>query len=215
MVGRGRVRAVDRDDVHAGEHLVEAVPIGGLQLLLDLGRDPPAVVIVDLQAEGLARARHRLADPAHADDAEPLAVDAVAEHPGRRPAVPLAVAVLQDVRAFDQTARHGEDQRHGHVGGVLGQHARRVGDDDAAVARRLEIDIVDAGAEIGDQLQLRAGSALRTARSMRSVTVGTSTVGGLYRLDQFFARHRLSSRLSWASKSSRMPRLDHVRGVSA
>ena len=51
-----------------------------------LRRDAAAVVVVDLQAEGAGAARHRLADAAHADDAEPLAPDAVAEHPGRRPA---------------------------------------------------------------------------------------------------------------------------------
>ena len=39
-----RVRAVDRDDVHAGEHLVEALPVGGLQLLGDAPRlvQPPS-----------------------------------------------------------------------------------------------------------------------------------------------------------------------------
>jgi hypothetical protein len=38
----------------------------------------------------------------------------------------------QDRGALDQPARHREDQRHGHVGGVFGQHARRVGHGDAA-----------------------------------------------------------------------------------
>ena len=33
------MRAVHRDDVHAGEHLVETVPIGRLQRLFDLRRD--------------------------------------------------------------------------------------------------------------------------------------------------------------------------------
>ena len=89
VIGRRRVRAIDRDDVHARQHLVEAFPVGRVELLLDLRRDPAAVVIVDLQAEGARAPRHRLADPAHADDAEPLAPDAVAEHPGRRPAGPL------------------------------------------------------------------------------------------------------------------------------
>ncbi len=91
--GRRRVRAVDRHDVHAHQHLVEALPIGRLQLLLQLGRDALAVVIVDLQAERLGALRHGLADAAHADDAEPLAENAVAEHPRRRPAGPV---VLRD-----------------------------------------------------------------------------------------------------------------------
>ena len=36
MIGRRRVRAIDRDDVHAHQHLVEAFPIGGVEFFLDL-----------------------------------------------------------------------------------------------------------------------------------------------------------------------------------
>src|SRR2546425_65114 len=36
--GRRRMRAVDRHDVHADEHLVETLPVGRGELLLDLGR---------------------------------------------------------------------------------------------------------------------------------------------------------------------------------
>src|SRR6476646_7250636 len=88
---RWRVRTIDRDDVHAGEHLIETLPIRRGQLLLDPGRNAAAVVVVDLQPKGAGAARHRLADPPHADDAEPLAPDAVAEHPGGRPARPRFV----------------------------------------------------------------------------------------------------------------------------
>ena len=95
VVRRRRVRAVDGDDVDPRQHLVEALPVGRLQLLLHLLGDAAAVVIVDLQAERLGAASDRLADAAHADDAEPLAVDAVAEHPGRRPAGPVVLGVLQ------------------------------------------------------------------------------------------------------------------------
>src|SRR5215469_14908673 len=111
------MRAVDRDDIHTRKHLVEAVPVGCLECLLDLGRYAPAVVIVDLKAEGLGPLGDGLADAPHADDAEPLAEDAMAEHPGWGPATPLAVAGAEDRGAFGQSARHGNDQRHGHVGG--------------------------------------------------------------------------------------------------
>ena len=82
--------------------------------------------------------------------------------PSRWPSIqvgdqPGELAVGQDRGAFHQPARHRQDQGHGHVGGVLGQHAGRVGDDDAAAGGGGDVDIVDAGAEIGDQLQLRAG----------------------------------------------------------
>jgi hypothetical protein len=49
--------------------------------------------------------------------------------------------------------RHRENQRHGHVGGIFGQDLRRIGHGDAARMRGDDIDIVDAVAEIGDQLQ--------------------------------------------------------------
>src|SRR5205823_3026175 len=106
---RRRVRAVHRHDVHPGEHLVEALPIGCLQLLLDLRGDPAAVVIMDLQAEGARPPRDRLTDAAHANDAEPLAPDAVAEHPGWRPAGPF-VLVGQDDGTLSQPARDREDE---------------------------------------------------------------------------------------------------------
>src|SRR5215510_5709267 len=92
MIGGGRVRTVDRDDVHAHQHLVEALPVGGVELFLDARRDTAAIVIVDLQAERLGAASDRLADAAHADNTEPLAPDAVTEHPGRAPAGPIALA---------------------------------------------------------------------------------------------------------------------------
>ena len=59
--------------------------------------------------------------------------------------------------------RRRQHQRHRHVGGVLGQYARRVGDGDAAMARGIEIDVIDAGAERGDQLEPRAGLAQHAA----------------------------------------------------
>src|SRR3974390_450283 len=91
VIGRRRMRTVDRDDVHTGKHLVEALPISGVELFLDSRRHPAAVVVMDLQTEGARSARHCLADPSHTDDAEPLAPDAVAEHPGWSPAAPMLV----------------------------------------------------------------------------------------------------------------------------
>src|ERR1700733_2013275 len=99
MVRRRRVRTIDRDDVHAREHLVEAFPVRRVQLLLDLRRDAAAIVIVNLQSEGVRTARYRLADAAHADDAETLAPDTMAEHPGWAPAGPFAIAG-EHLRAF-------------------------------------------------------------------------------------------------------------------
>ena len=160
MEGRRRRRAIDRDDVHAGQHLVEAFPIGRLQLVLDGRQHAVAVVIVDRQAEGLGAARHRGADAAHADDAEALAPDAPAEHPGRRPAGPFAVALST---LAPSVSRRGTASISAMVMsavssvstfGVLVTVMPLLG-------RRRHVDVVDAVAEIGDQLEI----AVRPARS--------------------------------------------------
>ena len=96
----------------------------------------------------------------------------------------------------------GEDQRHGHVGGVLGQDARRVGDGDAALAGGLEVDVVDAGAEDWRSASALARRAASTAASMRSVTVGTSTSACCDRLDQLGLAHRLCRRGSAARRTA-------------
>src|SRR5690606_32763413 len=108
---------------------------GRLELALDLLGDAPAIVVVDRQAEAARAARHRLSDPPHADDAQALTPDAVAEHAGRAPAAPGTAA--HEALAFGQAPRHRQDQPHGHVGRVLGEDAGRVGHGDAALARRL------------------------------------------------------------------------------
>src|SRR5690349_13451741 len=107
MVSRRCVWAIDRHDVHPRQHLVEAFPVGRVELLLDFGRYPPAVVVVDLQSKCARPPGDSLTDPPHTDDAETLAPDPVTKHPGRRPAGPVFVT-RQDVRAFYQTARNRE-----------------------------------------------------------------------------------------------------------
>jgi len=72
--------------------------------------------------------------------------------------VPFALAD-KHLGALGQPARHREDERHGHVGGVLGQDARRIGHSDAALERGRHVDMIDAVAEIGDQLQAFARMA--------------------------------------------------------
>ena len=50
----------------------------------------------------------------------------------------------------NDAARHGQRQRHGQVGHVVGQDVRRMGDRDAALARRRDIDPVVADTEYRD-----------------------------------------------------------------
>ncbi len=212
MIGRRRMRTVHRDDVHPRQHLVEAFPIGRAELLGDNRRHGTAVVIVDLQTEGARPAGHGLADAAHADDAEPLAADSVAEHPGRRPSLPV-LALGQNGGAFDQSPRHRQDQRHGHVGGVFGQHFRRVGHRDAARMRRSDVDIIDAVAEIGDHAQLAVG--VFEDRLADHVGDGRHQhVGGAGRVRDLFRRHRRVVEIQPGVEQLAHPGLDRVRQLA-
>ena len=69
------------------------------------------------------------------------------------------------------------------------KHARRVGDRDGAGACRFKIDVVDAGAEIRDQLQVFA-RARENAGVEPVGDGGDQHVGGLNGLGQLLARHR-------------------------
>jgi hypothetical protein len=154
-------------------------------------------------------ARHRLADAAHADDAEALSADAMAKHPGRRPARPV-LAVGEDGRAFDHSPRHGEDQRHGHIGGVFGQNFWRVGHGNAARVRRGDVDIVNAVAEIGDQPHFAVG----LFEDFVSDFIGDGRhqyLGGADRLRDLFWRHRRVVEIEPGVKQFAHPGLDRVR----
>jgi hypothetical protein len=159
-----------------------------------------------------ATGRHGLSNAAHADDAEALAADAMAEHPGRRPARPV-LALSENGRALDQPPRHGEDQRHGHVGGVFGQNLRRVGHGDAARMRRRDVDIVDAVAEIGDHAQLAVG----VFEDRFADHVGDSRhqyVGAADRLGDLFRRHRRIVEVQPRVEQLAHPGLDRVRQLA-
>ncbi len=169
-------------------------------------------MVVDLEAEGAGAAGHSLADAAHADDAEALSADAMAEHPGRRPAGP-GFSFGQDRCAFDQPARHGQDQRHGHVGGVFSQNLRRVGDGDAAGMRRLDVDIVDAVAEIGDQAELAVG----VVDDVGGDLVGDGRnqhVGGARGFGDLLGRHRRVVEIDPRVEQFAHPGLDRIRQLA-
>jgi hypothetical protein len=85
-----------------------------------------------------------------------LPVTRMAEHAGRRPAGPFART--EQFLALADPPRHAQDQRHDHVGGVVGQHPRRIGDDDVLRARGGQVEVIDPGTEIGDQLEPRSGA---------------------------------------------------------
>ena len=54
------MRAVDRDDVYVGQHLIQAFPVGGLEFRFDIRVHPIAVVVVDGKPETAGAADSRL-----------------------------------------------------------------------------------------------------------------------------------------------------------
>ena len=187
VIGRGRMRTVDRDDIHPRDHLVEAFPEGGLMLFLDLGAQAAAVVIVDLHAEGPRPPGHGLPDAPHAEDAQTLAADPPPQKRHGRPARPFAR--LHQRQPFGDAARDAKDQRHGHVGGILGHNAGGVRHKDAALAGGGHVDVIHARAVIGDQFQLVA----RLPQKARVDLVGDrghQHIGPAHGGGEFVARHR-------------------------
>jgi hypothetical protein len=63
---------------------------------------------------------------------------------------PLAPSLTHDRAIFREPAAGRENQQKGEAGGAIGQHGRRVGDDDAMLPRGFHVHVVKAGAGICD-----------------------------------------------------------------
>ena len=120
---------------------------------------------------------------------------------------------MGDLRALHHPARDGHDQAHGQVCGVFGQHARRVGDRDAAGGGGGDIDVVDAGAEIGDQLKpvARLGDHLRVDAVGDG---GHQHVGPRHRRGQGVGRHRRVVGIELGVEQLAHPRLHRIGELS-
>ena len=129
-----------------------------------LGHRPQVAIVAvgDVGARGAGviddRHLHRI-EPAgdrHADAAEPDDADgAVAEGRRGQPVVRLGPAAGTEVAlGGGQFAHRHQEEAEGGVGDFLGEHIRRVGDDDAALGAGGEVDAVIADAETGDDLEI-------------------------------------------------------------
>src|SRR5690606_25662624 len=80
---------------------------------------------------------------------------------------------------------------------------------DTAVACRIQIDVVDTGAEIGDELELRPG--LRNNRPVDAIrNRRDQNVGGFGRFDDLRGAHRLVVDVEARVEQFAHPRLDDI-----
>ena len=169
-----------------------AVGVGDARRRRDVG-------IGDRHAKPLGAPRDGAADAPEPENAERLAAQARAERQGAR--APCAGA---DMRvAVDHLAHVGEDEREGEVRHVLGENVGRVGDADAAGARALEIDRVDADAVAGDDLELgqRSISAADAPSSPRVAMARASGAASARNASLSAASHSLRRSYSRSSGS--------------
>ena len=99
-----------------------------------------------------------LADPAEADHAERLAVELVAAEARARP-----FAVGERGMGLRHVAEQRQRQRQRVLGGGDRVRLRRVGDDDAALRRGRDVDVVDPGAGAADRPQAGRPCAISSA----------------------------------------------------
>ena len=148
-LGRGREFGVERNEIGAAENVVEIfhaldiVPAGEVFV--------PVVAVADhFQTEGAGADGDLLADPAETDDGEGFAADLVAGD--ARP------AAGGDVVGFDDEVAHGgEEEGKGMLGdgGVVDAGSEE--DGEFQVRGGLEVDLVEADAIFGDDLEAREG----------------------------------------------------------
>jgi hypothetical protein len=139
---------VDGDEVGMGVDVGARLGLLDAELAVALGAHE-GVVGDHAHAEAAGAGGDELADAAEPEHAEHLLVDL---HPAELRALPLA-AGQRAVRLRD-VARQREHQRHGVLRGGDDVRLRRVGDDDAALGGRLDVDVVDPDPGAPDHAQV-------------------------------------------------------------
>ena len=114
-----------------------------------------------------AAPRDRLADAAHAEDAEGRAMHVGAGEHVVAPSAPFAAP--QEMFALADAPRRGHHQSEAEVGRGLGQHAGRIADQHAARGAGGDVDVVVADGHAADGRS--SGQAASSAASIGSVPV--------------------------------------------
>ena len=144
-----RRRHVQRDIVGAREEVVDRHELDA-EIRRHLFGDE-RIVRDDAHAERRGAARHFLADPAEADEAERLVAHLLAEE-----LLLLPLALLHRRVGGGQVPGQRQHEAHRQLGDADAVGAGRVHDDDAAGAGGGHVDVVDAGAGAGDGTQAAA-----------------------------------------------------------
>ncbi len=163
-------RQVQRQEIGALEHPVEGVALDA-ELLEALGGDE-RVVGEHAHLEADRAPRDLLADPAEAEHAERLLGELDAA-----PLRALPAALLERGMRLRNVACEGNEQADRVLGRRDDVRLGRVGDDDSATRRRVDVDVVDPHSRAADHLQVRGlpdqlgGQLRRRANDDRVVAV--------------------------------------------
>ena len=142
-------RHMRRDEVSPCIQLMERDTVAG-----EVGHLAPAGVD-DAHPEGQPAPGDRRADPSGADDPQGRLAEVTAQHPPRVPLAPLASA--DRGFALRQPSRRSEEQGEREVSSGVGQDARGVRHQHAALARRIDVDVVVADRHVRDRTHRRTG----------------------------------------------------------
>jgi hypothetical protein len=174
--GLGRGRNVEADVVRRFAHAVERQELDAERSGDVLGNE--RIVRDNFHAERAGARGHFLPDPSEADEPKRLPAEFRAHQLFLVPHAALHRAIGGRNRS-----RRREHQREGVFGDAHAVAARRVHHEDAARARRREIDVVDAGARTGNHPKFRRlgdESFVNLRRAANDQRVGMFEIGTEY-----------------------------------
>ena len=114
-----------------------------------------AIAINDSHRKACSAPCNRRSDPTHAEDAKGAAMDIGTQKLIPGPAIPVAGA--QPALGHADAPRSSHQQRPAHIGGRFGQDIGRIGDQHAAGAAGIQVDVVIADRTGRDHHQCRTG----------------------------------------------------------
>ena len=174
MMGLGRIGHLQDYEVRLREQVVPA-DVRSVESPFDIRSHPFAVAVEHLHFEAARAPSDRLADPAHADDAQRCVMNIDAQPLLEPPAGPFAGPdVALDLR---EATRGCEHQSPCKVGGGVVEHARRIGRHHAARGARRDVDVVVADGDVGDDFEARTALEQRRIDAVGETAHDTLLVG--------------------------------------